>query len=365
LQKSFLNFYARYYPEIGVRRPIEVREPPGENRLILHEYYTITNFWQAGEDLRYQSGEFYAWAVDEMLRKPDTLVRTMPLAVAHSVRRQHLIRVKLAEDIGFEPEDDLVQGEAFTFRFASNKRGRTLELNYEYESRTNFLWPAATAEHVKLIDQASESTAYVVPRSNPDAPLLAGGINWSILMLGVIWSLLVTAGMVVAWRHRPLAAGPPPLPDPRLAGLGGWLLLVGFGVLLRPFSLGFIIWNNAEVYGAANWVDLTSLGGARYHALWAPVLIGELLANLALLGLSILVLLLFFQRRRTFARYFIATLWISAGVVALDAVACIWLPVEAPDLEGNVRDATRATASAAIWTLYALKSKRVRNTFVK
>lgn len=364
LQKSFLNFYARYYPEIGVRRPIEVRERPGENRLVLLEYYTITNFWQAGEDPRYQSGEFYAWAVDEMLRKPDTLVRTMPLAIAHPVRRQHLIRVKLAEDIGFEPDDDLVPGEAFKFRFTSAKRGRTLELNYEYESRTNFLWPAATAEHVKLIDQASESTAYVVPRSNPDAPLFAGGINWPILMLGVIWSLLVMVGMVVAWRHRPIAAGPPPLPDPRLTGLGGWLLLVGFGVLLRPFFVGFVLWENAAAYEAANWMELTSPGGARFHALWAPVLIGELLANLALLGLAILVLLLFFRRRRTFARYFVATLWLSAGVVALDSLACTWLPVETPDLGENVKDAARTTASAAIWTLYALRSKRVRNTFV-
>ncbi len=363
LEKSYLNFYARFYPEIGTRGPIELSESTQENRVTLVERYTITNLWQPSDDPRFLTAEFYAWAVDEMLYKPATVVRTMPLAIAHPLKRQQRIRIKLAEEVGFEPDNQVVEGPGFTFRFKSAKQGNNLQLDYEYESRTNFLSASDSSEHIKRVVEASDSTAYAIPRSNPDAGFLAGGVNWPILIMGVLWSMLVGGAMVFAYRYRPAITSPPPLADLKPAGIGGWLILVAIGVALRPLLLGATIWQNAAAYSATNWLELTTPTSERYHPLWAPVLIGELLANIGLLGFAIIVLILFIQRRRTFRRFFIATLWLSAVVVALDCAVVWQLPVDAALPEETFRESIRTSVNAVLWSLYALKSRRVNNTF--
>ena len=104
---------------------------------------------------------------------------------------------------------------------------------------------------------------------------------------------------------------------------------------------------------------------ASYHPLYAPLLIFEMLGNVVMTGLNVVVLLLFFTKRRAFPNLFIVYVLCHAAVVILDDVGCALIPLLQSNAEAkNHREAIRAIFYAVIWSLYMVKSRRVKATFI-
>lgn len=74
-----------------------------------------------------------------------------------------------------------------------------------------------------------------------------------------------------------------------LKGLGGWLILVGIGVVVAPIRL---IYEYGPMYYSiftdGSFEVLTTPGTEAYNSLWGPLLIGEALGNTFLVLASIL-----------------------------------------------------------------------------
>jgi Protein of unknown function (DUF2569) len=152
--------------------------------------------------------------------------------------------------------------------------------------------------------------------------------------------------------------------EPSLAGLGGWLALVGLGLCVAPLRLLAVMAANATAFQPDVWGMLTTPGTDAYHPFWAPVIIGETIANLFLLGLSLVNLYLFFRKRRVFPR--MAITFLAAGVVitALDLLAAQAIPM-AKVAPKDVAQLGQTVVGAAVWIPYFLRSRRVRETFVR
>ena len=81
-----------------------------------------------------------------------------------------------------------------------------------------------------------------------------------------------------------------------ISGLGGWLILVGIGVVVSPFRIGAMtVLIFVPVFTDGTWEILTTPGSELYHALWAPLLIFELLGNLGFIVAYIVLAILFFR----------------------------------------------------------------------
>jgi hypothetical protein len=89
LQRNFLNFYARTYPGIEVKTPLFVTEATNQNQIVISERYLINHLLELSDDGRSRVAGFHAWSIDELLARPGTVLRTMPFAVPHPVRRTH------------------------------------------------------------------------------------------------------------------------------------------------------------------------------------------------------------------------------------------------------------------------------------
>lgn len=169
----------------------------------------------------------------------------------------------------------------------------------------------------------------------------------------------------------PLQLGEEPLqfattPTQRNAGpvgLGGWLILVGFGVCMTPLRLSAEV---AQVFGPVlrdgGWRML--FDGERELMLRLLVWF-ELIANAILIVGSVVMICLFFMRSHWFPRVFIGFIAASFAVLVLDIV----LAGQVTSLDGgfqaeDARGLTRALIYAGVWVPYMLVSKRVRNTFV-
>jgi Protein of unknown function (DUF2569) len=152
----------------------------------------------------------------------------------------------------------------------------------------------------------------------------------------------------------------------RLEGLVGWLILVGIGFCLAPVRILKTIVEGARAFEAQTWAVLTTPGTNAYHPLWAPVIIGETVLNVLLLGVSLVAIYLFFKKRRAFPRVAIAFLAAGFALVVVDLAVLQAIPPASAQLDASdLGDVARAGIGAVIWIPYFIRSRRVQATFTR
>lgn len=156
-------------------------------------------------------------------------------------------------------------------------------------------------------------------------------------------------------------------PDGKGAGLAGWLVLVGLGVVLSPIVMLRLVVDTVRTgIMGGQWAVLTAPGGAAYHALWGPFLIGELVVNAGNMLVAAYMIYLFFTKKKNFPQWFI---WSHVAIIACQIADVFLLQLVRPDLpllDADTRkEIGRSAFGLIVWVPYMLISKRVRLTFVR
>lgn len=151
-----------------------------------------------------------------------------------------------------------------------------------------------------------------------------------------------------------------------LKGLGGWLILVGAGIVLSPIRIIAMVFPTyLEVFSNGSWETLTTPGTAAYNALWAPLLIGEIAINGALVLVWLFIAYLFFTKKSMFPKFYIGILLFTLAFIVTDSAATSAVlpnePIFDPD---TMKEFVRTLIAVVIWVPYMLVSKRVKATFV-
>lgn len=374
LSRDYLNYYAAVYPKIKATRPLDVRDDPQRNVIETVEHYTITDFWELAENKNEYLCTFNPLLIRESFAKPDITVRTTPLALAYPRHRILHTEVELPEETRITRETKTVSHAAARLDYRVEYTARKLTLRYEYQTLADHLPVKGIADSIKKIGEMRELLGYSLTRPNGKAPKVSGGTNWLVLILANLYAIILIGAAVVVyrWIAARSAALPPVIetegfyPKDRLNGLGGWLILVGFGLYLRALFIVGTIFMTAGSYDLETWQALTNPGSSSYHALWAPVLIYELLVNITLLVFTIFLLILFHQKRAVFPRLMIALLVTQAIVMVLDHILAQQIPyIAANSGDKTMRQMNSAVFGAILWTAYLLVSKRVKATFIR
>jgi hypothetical protein len=141
--------------------------------------------------------------------------------------------------------------------------------------------------------------------------------------------------------------------------IGGWLYLLGLGVILNPFIL---LTETLDYYK-----DIDSMLSINYLAFTIFYLI-EMIVNLAFFIISIYLVFLFVYRRVEFPKLYKFFIILSLIFLFLDAVAAMLLFPElssadifSPDL---VRSMAQQIVAVIIWVPYLIYSVRVKETFL-
>lgn len=175
---------------------------------------------------------------------------------------------------------------------------------------------------------------------------------------------------------RDLIAAPDVTPEPDVitepetlspSGLGGWLALVGLGLVISPLRLGgILILTFPPMFQDGTWAILTTPGNEAYHPLWGPLILFEIAVNTTLLLTVGLLLWLFFTKSLYFPKAFIGFTAVNVLFIVSDTWLVSLVLPDQPMLDPETgRELFRAFIGAAIWIPYMLTSKRVDNTFVK
>lgn len=149
-------------------------------------------------------------------------------------------------------------------------------------------------------------------------------------------------------------------------GLGGWLILVGIGIVVGPFRMAYIMLETyRELFVNGTWGILTTQGSGFYYPELAALIVVELVVNLAILAASLYVAYLFFTKRRTLPGWYIGVAVFSLVFVLVDAIAVSLMLPDMPLMDAETtREMGRSLIQVCVWVPYMLVSKRVRNTFV-
>jgi hypothetical protein len=153
-----------------------------------------------------------------------------------------------------------------------------------------------------------------------------------------------------------------------LEGLGGWLVLVFFGLFVSLLRIpATLMTTHVRLLLDGTISNLIDPQSAAYHPLWLPLILFEVAGNLFILALVVATLVLLFARSRYAPAIAIALYASNVGVILGDILACQLIPAlaEQPMDKESLMDLGRALFAALIWIPYFLVSQRVRVTFTR
>jgi Protein of unknown function (DUF2569) len=151
-------------------------------------------------------------------------------------------------------------------------------------------------------------------------------------------------------------------------GIGGWLLLPALGLIATPLVMAFGFYKDLlPALTPDVWNAVTDPHSAAYNSLWGPLIVYEVLVNLALFIFTLWLLWRFFTKSRRAPKLFVIWLVAIAGTRIVDHLLSYQIPTMAdkPLDPADVRDLVRSIVGATIWIPYFLRSERVKNTFIE
>src|SRR6185295_14298174 len=98
LQKSYLDFYAHYFPGIRVRAPLAIADDAANNSITTTESYDIADFSSWSESEKHHVAPIYVPDIEELLGSPASTERHAPLAVRYPVDIVQTTTVLLPDD---------------------------------------------------------------------------------------------------------------------------------------------------------------------------------------------------------------------------------------------------------------------------
>lgn len=375
LTKNYLNFYARYYPGIKEQGSPQIKDQRAQNVLELTEHYEVCNLWEKDKENHRWAASFYSESLERMLTDPDTRLRKMPLRLPYPCKREQAVVVHLPDSSwNLNPVEHKVEGEAFAFHYRRSSSSSVVRFNYDCETKTAAVPPEKVPGYLDKLEEMQNLLGDTLYRYDTSPGAVLARLNWLMVVVTAFGCAATLAGGLWLGRLAALAgnAAPPVLPpaspdEARLQGLGGWLIVVGFGLcsslVWRPVAL---LKNWEGFFGVAAWQAVAVPGGEHYHPLYGPLLIFEVLGNILLFGLTLLAAWLFFSKRRWFPRVYIALLLGNALILVIDEIVGgrIGYLAASPD-PASTKELVRGILHALIWCPYVLKSRRVKATFVR
>ncbi len=361
--KSYLNYYASDYPSIEARKPMAIEDDMAANRYTINEFYTIPHFWRTSEQPGETSGTFYAREIEALFKKPRTTIRTMPIGLSHPTHVRQSTIVQLPEPWQVTPGHFQVDNDAFSFLYDVVYADRVLKLLYNYRTKADFVPAAQAGQYIAELDRINDEIGYIIYTQEENKAIAGFAIG------ACIAGLLLALGCTLAmYRFDP---APPSVAtdyqsNRNLSGIGGWLTLVAFGLLIRPFVhiAGLLAYRPYLTQN--NWDALADLLLPTWVSVGKWAVAGEIALNATLLTASLMLLVLFFQKRSSFPYLFIL---LGVGAILIDiGDTLLW---DTMLRQGATRDLADAGASARngfsviLWSIYMIKSVRVKNTFRK
>ena len=153
----------------------------------------------------------------------------------------------------------------------------------------------------------------------------------------------------------------------QIKGLGGWLIIVGIGVVFSPLKLAYFLYSMfLPIFTDGTWEALTTQGSIYYSTYWAPLLIFEFIFNFAMMLWSCYLVYLFFTKHYRFPLIYILVAGFSVFFITVDAFAVTLVMPDEPIFDSDtLKELAGSLFALVVWGTYLFKSERAKLTFIE
>ncbi|HVU34536.1 MAG TPA: DUF3857 domain-containing protein [Opitutaceae bacterium] len=364
---------AKFYPKITSRGTIAWKDNRAADELTATSNFEVPDFWRTDAGGRQRIATTDAWELVERLPRPETIQRTVPYALPYPMTISHEIVISPPKGWPIAAQHKEIGDHTFNFTFEATG-GSVVVLRYVWQTTRDQVAASEVPAWTKRMADVRATFGYQLTQNiRLAAAMKATGWVWPLvaaLVLGLGAGLVITR--VLAKRRVPVvdAGEPPPLSAAEpLRGLGGWLILVGIGVTVRPLYLLMALGPSFRLaVNHPGWVALTDSESTHYLAGFAPLVCGEAFFNALLLVWSCVLVVQFYRKRSSFPRTLAAYLLTLVAWLTVHQIAMAYVNRNVPKMASatsDLRTVVGVWIMAAVWVPYLYNSRRVRVTFVE
>ncbi|MCK7558747.1 DUF2569 family protein [Chitinophaga sedimenti] len=363
-EESFRSYYDDTYLGVMVTDSLTTKDREDNNIYEVLEHYKIIQAWMY--DTLMRNGSLMFTSNVKMLADQipgiTTELNGSTASLKYPYNMEYEVELHMPVSWGNAPAPVHLRTQYYRFDFEPSVEGKVVRLRYRYETYSSQVPSDAMADYRADVRQMA-STVSLLFTFNPhgavyDGRSYGGGWNWLMVALGGLFTLGFTA-LAVLYSRRSVW---PLKPRVQVWQINGWLIVLGIGLVFRPFYLLLALMNmDAFFYGA--WEQTMLLSPGNGSTRWQLGLVALLLSQVMLTVYAILLCVLFFRRRDIFPRSLITFYLLEIAVLAVIHM----LPEELRQhqtLAINYVTEAIVVISAAIWIPYMVFSERARNTFV-
>ena len=369
IQKHYLEYYTRLFPDAKLQKAPWYEELPGENACRVTESYIVPRLWQLNDDKSRYSLYLQPLEMYSALGSTISPQRQDPFRLEYPNTVIEDVTVELFEDWPLNAERASMDNEFFRLRDEPSGNGSTLQLRYSYENLKGRVDVSEIEKFNEAISKAKDALGYTLRYQTPEQIKKAKSLttfNWAIAASAFCFFGMASFLAYGYFRQSKLPQQlPPPVDVPAgFNGIGGWLILLAIGQVLLPLRFAKSIWDAlSPTMNTSSWRSLTDPIESSYNAWWAPALLFELFLNIGAFLFAVLLVALFFTKKAAWRRAFALFLIFFLLGAVLDTALVDRIPSAAEPVLKSVANVVPILLAAAIWIPYVSFSKRVKATF--
>jgi hypothetical protein len=364
MQENYRSFYLTYCSEVEVMDTIAILDNVQINEIEVSEQYLLKHFWSRTDSASTKiEKNFMPYVLNEKILYTKDNIRKQPLSIFFPVSITQNINVYNPNGWDIKKETIEEDNKLFYYFFKTSVNENSLNLNYVYRSKVN----QVDAEDYSLYKLKTDfvDNHIVLSVSASDVNDKVFGFNWLLIATSIV-SIIFSLILCFQLYKRPYANNH----ERRYDSIGGWLILVGIGILITPFVLSYgVIKLYSNVININYYYYYFNEASRDYHPLRGYYEILLNFGNIFFIVASVFLIALFLQKRSSFRIYYCAYRIINVVFLIIDLIL-IYTFVENPiSAENRILINTEAAAlgkvvfQSCIWVPYIWFSERSKHTF--
>lgn len=361
INKDYLNFYSSLYPNIELFSNVKIKNDYRNttNKITTEENYIIKDFWLKNEDKANIYCETYPLVLETIVDHTNSAERSMPYYLGNSQAFSQKTTINIPEDWPIENTETKIQSEEFDYENIVKGFGKSIEITHNYTLKKDFIEGEKVADFIKKHDEIKREFSYYL-LYNKDLETFK--MSWVSILLTLITLAL---GVYISIRiYKNL--NPNPLQENTNLTIGGWLVLPAINIVITAFVILFQLFSE-DFFNHNIWVGiLNSDLDNSYQILFFVA--AELIYNVLYFTFTILIIILFFNRRSNIPILISVFYVVSFTIPLADTLITSEIfpsNLIDSDISETYKDITRSAIAAIIWIPYFHISDRVKNTFIK
>jgi transglutaminase-like putative cysteine protease len=182
--KTHLNRYAADHPRIEALGAPSITDDRSGNVIVLRERYAIRDLWTNG------SWTYYPRAIEQHLTRPETLVRSMPLAVAYPRNVTERLSIRGGANAQVEDNDNVVASPALHYE-QHVARGHDLVITTTLRAMKDSVSSAEVPDHLAALNEMHDALAVTLEPAKKSIAPRAAELGGGIVIIGIVAALAI------------------------------------------------------------------------------------------------------------------------------------------------------------------------------